>query len=263
MPGKLEGKVALVTGAANGLGFSDCLLFAKEGAEAIYMADIDSDKLAIASKEVQKVATGKVIPIKLDVTLTESWNYNVKKIDEQYGRLDVLVNNAGINQRLTFEKCSVEVWNRIIAVNQTGVFLGMKYCLELLKKSGKASIINKSSITGMTGYWAVAYTASKWAVRGLTKSAAMEFGGWGIRVNSVNPGYIKTPLNESIMDIVNAFNDFNGLGRAGEPEEVAKAVLFLASDDSSYLTGSEIVVDGGLMSGGQFRGMAKKFGIYE
>lgn len=119
-----------------------------------------------------------------------------------------------------------------------------------------------SSITGLTGYFAVAYTASKWAVRGMTKSAAMEFGEFGIRVNSIHPGFINTPFNESIQDLIKLSNGMNSLGRAGEAFEIAKAVTFLASDDSSYMTGTEVILDGGLTSGGQFKLLANQFNNY-
>jgi 3alpha(or 20beta)-hydroxysteroid dehydrogenase len=258
----MKGKHVLVTGASRGLGLADCLLFNQEDAAVIIMTGNDTDQLEEAAETVRQAGNAEVVTCKLDVTNESDWKAAAEFIDKKFGKLDVLINNAGINKRDSFVSCTLEDWQRIIAVNQTGVFLGMKNSLELLKKSGKASIVNMSSITGMTGYYAVAYTAAKWAVRGMTKSAAMEFGRWGIRVNAVLPGFIWTPLNEAIRDIVQHFNEMNVLGRAGEAFEVAKAVLFLASDDSSYMTGAELVVDGGLMSGGQFMAAARKFGFY-
>lgn len=262
MTGKMKEKVVLITGAAGGLGLTVSLLFAKEEAKTIIMTDIHEDQVKQAAREVEKIGQSALLTYQLDVSNENDWKKVIDDLENKVGKIDVLVNNAGINKRDTYQNCSLEDWNKIIAVNQTGVFLGMKYCLALLKKSGNASIINLSSITGMTGYFAVAYTASKWAVRGMTKSAAIEFGDFGIRVNSVHPGFIWTPLNESINDIVLASNEMNALGRAGEPMEVANAILFLASDESSFMTGSELVIDGGLTSGGQFKSIAKKFDIY-
>ncbi|SFE38721.1 3alpha(or 20beta)-hydroxysteroid dehydrogenase [Lentibacillus persicus] len=262
MSGKLKGKTALVTGASSGLGLADVIEFVKEEAEKIYMVSNNIHNLKEASSVVKEYGDSEIITHKLDVTDEVGWKILSEQISSETGRLDVLVNNAGINKRDSFQECTLEDWNRIIAVNQTGVFLGMKYCLELLKNSDHGSVINLSSITGETGYFAAAYTASKWAVRGMTKSAAVEFGKWKIRVNSVHPGFIKTPLNDSISDLINESNHMTPLGRAGEAEEIAKAVTFLASEDSSYLTGSEIIADGGLTSGGQFKPIAEQFGVY-
>ena len=262
MVGKMKGKIVLVTGASSGLGLADVIEFVKEDAEMVIMVSTDEENLKKAEAEASKFGKSKILTYKLDVSKEDEWIDVLEELSKKIDRLDVLVNNAGINKRDTFKNCTLEDWERIIATNQTGVFLGMKYCLDLLKRSGNSSIINISSITGLTGYYAVAYTATKWAVRGMTKSAAMEFGRWGIRVNSVLPGFIRTPLNESINDVIEASNEMNALERAGESHEVAKAVLFLASDDSSYLTGSEIVVDGGLTSGGQFKAIADKLNVY-
>lgn len=262
MSGKLKGKIALVTGASSGLGLKDVIEFIKEEAELIFMVSNDPDSLKEALSIAKEYGDSEISTHELDVTDEEGWKNLIEQINNKAGRLDVLVNNAGINKRDSFQECTLEDWNRIIAVNQTGVFLGMKYCLDLLKKSNNASVVNLSSITGLTGYFAASYTASKWAIRGMTKSAAVEFGQWNIRVNSVHPGFIKTPLNEPISDLVNESNHMNPLGRAGEAEEIAKAVTFLASEDSSYMTGSEMIVDGGLTSGGQFKPIAEQFDVY-
>jgi 3alpha(or 20beta)-hydroxysteroid dehydrogenase len=262
MTGKLKGKIALVTGACDGIGLADTIEFVKENAETVIMVSNNNERLIEAKKKVTQYGSTEIITYHLDVTSENEWKRFSEELSHKIDKLDVLVNNAGINKRDTFQDCTLEDWNRIISVNQTGVFLGMKYCLDLLKKSGKASIINMSSITGLTGYFAVAYTASKWAVRGMTKSAAMEFGKFGIRVNSVHPGFIDTPLNESIQSLVKASNRMNPLGRAGEAIEIARAVTFLASDDSSYMSGSEVILDGGLTSGGQFVAIADQFNIY-
>jgi 3alpha(or 20beta)-hydroxysteroid dehydrogenase len=262
MAGKMRGKVILVTGASRGLGLADVVEFVKEDAETIIMLSKSKDQLIESAIEARKHGNTIILTYVLDISKEEEWISFMKDIREYVNRIDVLVNNAGINKRDTYEECTLKDWEEIVSVNQTGIFLGTKYCLPLLKKSGNASVINMSSIIGLTGYYAIAYTATKWAVRGMTKSAAMEFGKWGIRVNSVLPGFIDTPLNESIQDVIAASNEMNALGRAGESEEVAKAVLFLASDDSSYITGSEIVIDGGLTSGGQFKAIADKLNLY-
>lgn len=260
--GKLKGKIALITGASSGLGLADAIEFVKEKANTVIMIGRNEARLAQAAEEVRQFGDSEILTYPMDVANEEDWEQLMKYMESKIPKLDILVNNAGINKRDPILTCELEDWNRIVAVNQTGVFLGMKYCFPLLKKSGKASIVNLSSITGMTGYFAVAYTASKWAVRGMTKSAAMEFGKYGIRVNSVNPGYIETPLNESIKDLINATKGMNPLGRAGKAVEIAKAVTFLASDESSYMSGSELVLDGGLISGGQFKQIADEFNIY-
>ncbi|KIL45393.1 SDR family NAD(P)-dependent oxidoreductase [Jeotgalibacillus soli] len=259
---RLKGKISLITGSARGLGAMECMSFSEEGANVIIMADILLKELEETVKIVEKSGSARVVPLKLDVTREGDWQNAVEYIEKEFGKLDILVNNAGITKRVTFVDCSLEEWNKVIAVNQTGTFLGMKYCSELLKRSGSGSIINKSSIAGMTGYFAAPYTASKWAIRGMTKAAAMEFADWGIRVNSINPGFIWSPLTEPAKEMVEAFYEVTALERAGIPEEIAKVVLFLASDDSSFITGSEIVVDGGLTAGGEIRGVAKNLGIY-
>jgi 3alpha(or 20beta)-hydroxysteroid dehydrogenase len=263
MGGRLEGKIALVTGSARGLGAVECKTFAEEGARAIFMADVLMEELEETVKVVGQSGTARVIPIKLDVSKEEDWMDATELIKSEYGKLDILVNNAGVTKRVKFVDCSLEDWNWVVAINQTGTFLGIKHCANLLKYSGSGSIINKSSIAGMTGYFAAPYTASKWAVRGMTKAAAMEFAEYGIRVNSVNPGFIWTPLTQNEKTMVESFYEVTAMERAGEPEDIAKAVLYLASDDSSFVTGTEIVVDGGLTAGGEIRTVAKKLGIYK
>lgn len=262
MRGRLEGKITLITGASGGLGLVDAMEFNREGAKMIIMISNNKEELKKAQVLVKKYGDAEILAYTMDVSNEEQWKRTMEQLRDRISHLDVFVNNAGINKRDTYEDCTLEDWNRIVAVNQTGVFLGMKYGVNLLKKSEGASLINMSSITGLTGYFAVAYTASKWAVRGMTKSAAMEFGKWGIRVNSVHPGFIHTPLNEDIQKVIELSNDMNGLERAGDPHEVAKAVVFLASDDSSYMTGSELVIDGGLTAGGQFKAIGDQLNIY-
>jgi len=259
---RLKGKIAFVTGGASGIGTATCMKFAEEGVSGIVIADIKEKQLQEISSEIQQKYDVKIIPVNLDVSEESDWLEAVKIVKEEYGRVDILVNNAGITHRVRFVDCKIEDWNRVIAVNQTGTFLGMKHCAPLMRESGTGSIINISSIAGLTGYFASAYTASKWAVRGMTKAAAMEFGEWGIRVNSVHPGFIWSPLTIPAKEMVEKFNEINALNRAGNPDEVVNSILFLASDESSYITGTELAVDAGLTAGGGVRMVAKEVGIY-
>lgn len=261
MSSKLSGKVAFVTGGARGLGASMCLKFIEEGVEGLIIGDILEKDLNELVKKINQQYNVNVLAIKMDVSLEEDWINAIKLIREKFGKLNILVNNAGVTHRVRFVDCNLEDWNKVIAINQTGVFLGMKHSAPLMKESKKGSIINISSIAGLTGYFASAYTASKWAVRGMTKAAAMEFGEWGIRVNSVHPGFIWSPLTLPAQKMVENFNKINAFNRVGEPEEVANAVVFLASDESSYITGTELVVDAGLTAGGGVRFIAKELDL--
>lgn len=184
--------------------------------------------------------------VHLDVTEPDDWQAAVASTVDTFGRLDVLVNNAGIVNFGLFEDYTLDDWRKILDVNLTGVFLGIKSVVPQMKEAGSGSIINISSIEGLAGTIAThGYTASKFGVRGLTKSAALELGPSGIRVNSVHPGLIKTPMTEWVPDDI--FQ--TALGRAADPSEVSKLVVYLASDESSYSTGAEFVVDGGVVAG--------------
>jgi 3alpha(or 20beta)-hydroxysteroid dehydrogenase len=260
--GRMAGKIAMVTGGARGLGAYDCYEFAREGADTIIIADILLEEMEQTAEKLQQEFGCNVVCKPLDVTKEDQWMQLVSEIDETFGKLDVLVNNAGIVKRVTMLECSLEDWNNIIDVNQTGVFLGIKHCAPLMKKSGAASIINISSIAGLTGYFAWPYTATKWAVRGMTKAAAMELSDWKIRVNSIHPGFTWTDMTTGAKDMIDGFTNAVALERAGNPEEIAKAVLFLASDESSFITGTELVVDGGFQGGGGIRNLTKKMGLY-
>ena len=183
-----------------------------------------------------------------DVSSEEDWARVIGKVDELHGRLDVLVNNAGIFRVLTLEETSLEDWNLTVATNQTGVFLGMRTAVPLMKKGPAGSIVNISSIAGLTAAKAHAYAATKWAVRGMTKSAAVELGPHNIRVNSVHPGFMDTPMLDEHGVPREELAAKVPLGRNGHVIEVARLVLFLASDDASYCTGHEFVADGALRS---------------
>jgi 3alpha(or 20beta)-hydroxysteroid dehydrogenase len=250
---RLDGKVALISGAARGLGRAMAELFAAEGAK-VALGDL-------REAEGQAVARGigaSALFVRLDVTNEGDWTHTVTETTRRFGRLDVLVNNAGIAEGAPLWETTLASYRRVIDVNQVGVFLGMRAAVEPMTAAGGGSIVNVSSIDGLVGMdHILSYVASKWAVRGMTKTAARELGPRGIRVNSIHPGFVPTQLaveNEASLGPVQALIEAHArrlapLGRAGRPEEIARLALFLASDESSYSTGSEFVADGGLVSG--------------
>ena len=248
---RLAGKVALVSGAASGMGQSEATIFAHEGAKVV-VADI----LEMEGKQVaDKIAAGggQARFVKLDVTSEAEWDAAVKAAVGAFGKLDVLVNNAGISGTYDQDMLSSAAWDKVMAVNAKGVFLGMKAAIPLMKKAGGGAIVNISSISGFVGQDGVhmAYNASKGAVRIMTKTAAVQLAGDGIRVNSVHPGFMP-PMRTSKTSADPTWRA-KMLGavpmkREGRVEEVAHAVLFLASDEASYITGTELVVDGGYLA---------------
>jgi 3alpha(or 20beta)-hydroxysteroid dehydrogenase len=242
----LAGKVALITGGANGQGASEGRLFAGEGA-IVVLADVADDD---GRRTAQELGCRYV---HLDVASEEEWDTVVADVIATHGRLDVLVNNAGIFRAARLVEETLEQWERVITVNQTGVFLGMRAGARAMVEAGNGgSIVNISSIAGMRGdFGAVAYSASKWAVRGMTKVAAKELGRYGIRVNSIHPGLIATAMTAEFPMMVDEEKHRRAmrvtpLGRVGTPEDIANMALFLAGDASSYCTGQEFVVDGGV-----------------
>ncbi len=242
---RLEGKVAIVTGAARGIGAATVRRFAEEGARVVVADLLKSEGEALARK--LQAAGCEALFISLDVTDERQWEATVGAVKARYGALHVLVNNAGILAMEGIADTSLETWERVMRVNSTGAFLGTRAAVRAMRASGGGSIINISSIAGIVGTaGAGAYHASKGAIRMLTKAAAVAYAKDGIRVNSVHPGLIETPMTAG-MDAA-AFQGFvslHPLGRAGRPEEVANVCLFLASEESSYVTGAELVVDGG------------------
>jgi len=246
---RMKDKVALVTGAASGMGAATARLFAREGAKAVFVADVLDKEGAAVVAEVEK-AGGKAVFVHLDVTDEKQWAAAIAKIMAGEGRLDVLVNNAGISGSAEQDLYDTAAWERLMGVNATGVFLGMKHGIAAMKKGGRGSVINLSSISGIVGqgFIHVGYNASKGAVRMITKAGAAQHGRQGIRVNSVHPG-LMPPMRTSgrTADPETRAKTLKGvpMGRAGEVDEVAYAILFLASDESSYITGAELVVDGG------------------
>ncbi|MBW0015465.1 SDR family oxidoreductase [Mycobacterium sp.] len=241
MAERLAGKVAIISGGARGMGASHVRTLVAEGAKVVFGDILDDEGKAVAAELGDAVRY-----VHLDVTKPEQWESAVATAVSEFGGVDVLVNNAGILNIGTLEDYQLSEWQRILDVNLTGVFLGIRAVVTPMKEAGRGSIINISSIEGMAGTIAChGYTASKFGVRGLTKSAALELGPSGIRVNSIHPGLIRTPMTQWVPEDI--FQ--TALGRAADPREVSHLVVYLASDESSYSTGSEFVVDGGTTAG--------------
>ncbi len=248
---RLQDKVALVTGAASGMGAATARRFAEEGAKVVVADMLAAEGEAVAGSISEK--GGTAVFQSLDVTDEQAWRTAVEASVERYGRLDVLVNNAGISGSATTDMFDTELWMRLMAINATGVFFGIKYAVPAMAAAGGGSIVNISSISGVVGQHQIhpGYNASKGAIRTLTKAVAVQQAKAKIRVNSVHPG-IMPPMRTSgaTADPETRAKMMKGvpLGRPGEVEEVANTVLFLASDEASYITGAEIYVDGGFLA---------------
>ena len=255
---RLEGKVALISGGARGQGAAEARMFAREGAAVVIGDILDEDGLKLEA-EIRELG-GRATYVHLDVTQPEEWENAVARAASEYGKLDILVNNAGIGSAQTggldaplIDGTSTELWDRILDVNGKGVFLGTKAAIPAMRAAGGGSIINISSIAGMVGLApangaAAAYAASKGSVRLLTKSTAVQYGSEGIRCNSVHPGFIETAMTELRLSQPGARDEAAAatpLRRIGTVDDIANGVLFLASDESSFMTGSEMVIDGG------------------
>ena len=248
---RLEGKVALISGSANGMGETEARLFAREGAKVVVADVLEEQGQHVAASIVE--AGGEAQFIRLDVTNEDDWKEVVTTAVTRYGKLDILVNNAGISGSADPDLLSTATWDQLMAVNAKGVFLGMKTAIPEMQKAGGGAIVNISSISGFIGqdYIHMAYNASKGAVRIMTKSAAVQYAKDGIRVNSVHPGMMP-PMLTSVASADPERRrqrlSLVPMRRAGEREEVGYAVLFLASDEASYITGTELVVDGGYLA---------------
>jgi len=245
---RLDRKVAIVTGAAHGMGEAEARLFAKEGAKVV-VADVLGKEAEAVAADIRATG-GNAIAATIDVTSEPEWVALIAKTLASYGRIDILVNNAGISGSSVGDPDGLEGWQRVIAVNQTSVFLGTKLAAEQMAKTGGGSIVNISSIMGFVGGPSghPAYSASKGAVRIYTKSAAVRYGPLGVRVNSVHPGYMPPMLNATNANERGEKIAATPLRRLGEPIEVAYGVLFLASDEASFVTGTELVIDGGYIA---------------
>ncbi|MGP0584504.1 SDR family NAD(P)-dependent oxidoreductase [Paenibacillus timonensis] len=245
--GRLDHKVAIITGAAGGMGKADALLFAKEGAKVV-ITDIQDEKIQAVAKEITDQG-GVAVALTQDVTSEQDWARVTETALTRFGKIDILVNNAGISSATPFLETDLELWNKVMNINVTSVFLGQKYVIPHMVNGGGGSIINISSIAGLTGGSGTGpYTASKGAVRLLTKATAVDYAKHNIRANSIHPGYIETPMTKDLMADENMRNWFlsqTPIQRLGQAEDIAKGVLFLASDESSYITGIELPIDGG------------------
>ncbi|MDP4534314.1 SDR family oxidoreductase [Marinobacter salarius] len=237
---RLAGKVALISGGARGMGESHARMFVEEGAKVVI-----GDILVEDGERLARELGDSAVFIHLDVTCYESWQSAIELAQKTFGGLNVLVNNAGIINFGPLREYSIDDWRKIIDVNLTGQFLGVKAATPVLVDSAPSSIINVSSTAGFQGISALhGYTASKFGVRGLTKSVALELASQNVRANSVHPGTVSTPMNAG-LDVA----DFNPMRRMGSVEEVSKLLIYLASDESSFTTGTEFLIDGGELAG--------------
>ena len=237
---RLEGKVALISGGSRGMGASHARMFVAQGAKVV-IGDVLTEEGQKLADELGDAAEF----IKLDVTSYENWQAAVELAEQKFGGLNVLVNNAGIINFDPLTEYSVDYWSKIININLTGQFLGVKAAVDALVESAPSSIINISSTAGFQGIAALhGYTASKFGVRGLTKSIALELAGKNVRCNSVHPGTVSTPMNAG-LDVA----DFNPMKRMGTVEEVSNLLIYLASDESTFTSGTEFLIDGGELAG--------------
>ena len=244
---RLEGKVALISGGARGQGAEEAKFFSREGAKVV-IGDVLEEEGKQLEAQINETG-GECLFVKLDVTSEAEWQMAVATAVARFGKLDILVNNAGIFRGNRVEDTTSEEWDQVMDINAKGVFLGTKHSIPEMRKAGGGSIVNISSVAGLVGNpYSSAYNASKGAVRLLTKSTAIQYAKDGIRANSIHPGVIVTPMTQ---DVVNdpSFREFrlaaNPISRLGQPADIAYGALYLASDESSFVTGSELVIDGG------------------
>jgi len=258
---RLKDKVALITGGAGGQGTAEAKLFAAEGA-AVVIADIDDEKGTALASELT-AGGARAAYVHLDVSVQEDWDAAVRAAKEAFGALHILINNAGINGPGVIPYIKIEDWERILRVNLTGSLMGIQACAELMRDSGGGSIINVGSTAGLEGHWIGAYSASKWGLRALTRTAAIDLAPWNIRANTLCPGLVNTPLSLKVMPpaVIEQFHAAAAFPRGCESEEIAYTALFLASDESSFITGIDLPIDGGFTGigvYGQIKAAAEK-----
>lgn len=248
--GRLEGKVAIVTGASSGIGKATALLFAQEGAKVV-VADV-TDELGKETVKAIKEKGGEAIFVHVDVSKAVEVKNLIEETVQKYGKLDIMFNNAGIEgENIDTANYPEDVFDKVVAVNLKGVWLGIKYAVPELLKSGGGSIINTTSVAGLVGFPGLGpYNATKGGIIQLTKTAALEYAKQNIRVNCIAPGVIKTPMVDRVLrdqpEAEKSFLQMEPVGRFGQPEEIARVALFLASSDSSFVTGTVLTADGGL-----------------
>ena len=265
---RLENKVALITGAYGGMGRASARLFVKEGA-AVVLAGRKEERGLALEKEITD-AGGKALFVKLDVTDPLQWEDAVQKTKDTFGALHILVNIVGSNELSMIPSVDLEKWNDIFEINVNSVVIGVQSCAPLMKESGGGSIVNIGSVAGITGNFSSAYSASKWALEGLSRSIAYTLADWGIRCNVIQPGFIETDMTSGMMNnplakrlMGKTLNNTILLRRVGKAEEIGYTVLFLASDESSYITGTDIVVDGGWASVAAYLGNERQNNMLE
>jgi 3alpha(or 20beta)-hydroxysteroid dehydrogenase len=247
---RLEGKSALITGGARGQGAAEARLFAREGAKVVVADLLEAEGRTVVAEIV--ASGGSAEFQQLDVCNPDSWSRVSRELDDRHGGLDILVNNAGINLRQQLSSMSRDDWDRLLGVNLTGPMLGIQACVPLIRRRGGGAIVNVGSLAGVTGHPTTGYSAAKWGLRGLTKSAALEFAPFGIRVNAMHPGLVDTPILDRQSPFYRSLCDMTPMRRAGHVDELAKVALFLASSDSSFITGVDLAVDGGLSEFGTY-----------
>ena len=250
---RLESKVALITGGYGGMGRASARLFAKEGA-TVFIAGRNEERGDSLAAEINE-AGGKAHFVELDVVKQDQWDAAINHVKDQAGALHVLMNIVGSNALVRFPNVDIDEWNKLFEINVTGTLRGIQTCAPLIRESGGGSIVNIGSVAGITGNFGTGYSSSKWALEGLSRSAAYVYADWGIRCNVIQPGWIETDLTASMSSnpLVKkiqskAMNNTVLLRRSGKAEEIAFTALFLASDEFSYITGTDIVVDGGWFS---------------
>ncbi|MFC5835297.1 SDR family NAD(P)-dependent oxidoreductase [Nonomuraea insulae] len=256
---RLENKVALITGGTGGMGRASARLFAKEGAAVVIAARREERGLALV-KEITE-AGGRAHYVHLEVTEQEQWAEAVRQTKETFGGLHILMNIVGSNDLTVIPDVDLDKWNEIFEVNVTSILAGIQTCAPLMRDSGGGSIVNIGSVAGLTGTFSAAYSASKWALEGLSRSAAYTLADWGIRCNIIQPGFIDTDMTAAMKSnpvtrkvAEKTMNNTILLRRSGKADEIAYTALFLASDESSYITGTDIVVDGGWFTAAPYLG---------